>query len=151
MKNIKIQAPKGYEIDYENSTKENIILKKKAAELPTSVGDIKGRRWYINEYGFIKNSKSSTETINQVTTKERAEAFLALMQLVELRDAWNKASDTGWYPNDKTPVIINTVRGIVCETHFRYRTPVLHFKTEKLRDQFLEQFRDLIETAKELI
>lgn len=147
MKNLKIQVPEGYEIDKEKSTFEEIIFKKKEDKLPTSVDEIEGRRWYINEFGFIKKSKSSHETINQVSSEERAEAFLALMQLVELRDAWNG----DWKCEEGWSYVIVYKGGRLQILELRITRMVLCFKDSKTAEEFLETFRGLIETAKELI
>jgi hypothetical protein len=51
-------------------------------DLPVSVCDIPDRNWYIDAVGGI--IKSKTDDINNFSTKERAEAILALGQLLEL-------------------------------------------------------------------
>jgi len=75
MKEILIEAPTGMEIYQENNT---IKFRNIENKLPMSVEEIPNRNYMVNP-----TFKS------YVSTNERAEAFLALMQLVELRDAWN--------------------------------------------------------------
>ncbi len=83
--------------------------------------------------------------------KETAEAFLALMQLIQLRNFYNGDWEPDWGNENEKKIIIRNYRGRVlggCEPTIGY---VLTFKSEELRDQFLENFKDLIEIAKPLI
>jgi hypothetical protein len=91
-KEIEIKVP-GWEIDIENSTNEKIVLRKIKSPKPKSVTEIPNRNWYIDSSGIIKNLSnndwSGGDDINNLSTENRAEAFLALMQLVEPRNTWN--------------------------------------------------------------
>lgn len=148
MKNLKIQVPEGYEIDKEKSTFENIILKKIGKKRPLRVQEIEGREWYIDDRGRVDESCYGTRFLNNLSTKERAEAFLALMQLVELRDAWNEGPVTN--QNRRAIVRHRGVFKVFDYSSLEYPR-VLEFTSEELAKEFLEEFRDLIETAKELI
>lgn len=154
-KELKIEVPAGYEIDRENSTFEKIVFKKVERELPKSWEELK----IMN--GFYVSSGSNVQTFishiisdnnkNMFPTRVEAEACLALAQLCQLRDRYNG----GWKPDwedtneQKYVIIIHTGR-IQVETFFSIQH-LLTFKTEELRDKFLENFRDLIETAKPLL
>lgn len=87
---------------------------------------------------------------NSLPTIKLAEAMLALCQLLYLRDIYND----GWEPNWKNtrPKFAIYVRenAIVC-SQILFSQAVLSFETEKFRDEFLENFRDLIEIAKPLL
>ena len=141
MKELKIEVPEGYQIDKEKSTFEKIVFKEIENKLPMSVEEIPNRKFYITNDSniVINNNKRVLSTgrscINQLSTKERAEAFLALMQLVELRDVWNGDSERHLYLIYRENKTSN----------------LLSFKTLELRNQFSEQFKDLIEIAKELL
>lgn len=151
-KEFKIQVPEGYEIDREKSTFEKIVFKIK--ELPRSWEDlymIKG--WFVENGSDIyefDNCFTTSKNRNLFPTKEEAEACLALAQLCQLRDRYND----GWKPdwndvNEKYIIYFHAnkiIRGDTCRAQ-----SVLHFKAKKLRDKFLENFRDLIETAKPLL
>ena len=83
--------------------------------------------------------------------KETAEAFLALMQLTQLKKCYNGAWEPDWDNlGEFKYVIMNKGNQLStsCSISVNY---VLSFKTEALRDHFLACFRDLIETAKSLI
>ena len=151
-KEMKIQVPEGYEIDREHSTFENIIFRKVERKLPKKWEDLENvNGHYADSWGDVRcyygvNTPDHTNK-NIFPTKEEAEACLALAQLRQLRDRYNG----GWKPNYKD----NNVKYLLYywgDTITKSRTTgasnLLVFKTEELRDKFLENFRDLIETAK---
>ena len=145
MKEFIIECPSGFEVDKEKSTFEKIVFKEIENKLPMSVEEIPNRDWFINSVGSIhkyENSKSK----NHLSTKERAEAFLALMQLVELRDAWNGDWKADYNNGNQSKYCVMIKKGITGRTAFS-----LCFKSGALRDQFAEQFSELIENAKELL
>lgn len=81
------------------------------------------------------------------TDRATAEAVLALCQLIQLRNAYNG----DWVPGkgDKHYCIVLTLNGI--DTYETKEMPeVLYFKSEELRDEFLRNFRPLIEKLKPL-
>lgn len=86
---------------------------------------------------------------NLCTSKEEAEAFLALMQLRQLRKAW--IGD--WKPNtyDVNYGIFATVTNIVQIGHYDNIRKNLTFPTKEMAEDFLECFKDLCETAKMLL
>ena len=79
-----------------------------------------------------------------------AEAMLALCQLIQLRDCYNE----GWQPNWENISIKYKIEFYSNEPVTRTGSSshrILTFKTEKLRDKFLKNFKDLIEIAKPLL
>lgn len=113
--------------------------------------------YYINSYceiDFIEYSSTVDESDraeNVLPTKKLAEAFLAMMQLMSLRQAWVK----DWKPDWKD---INIPKyGIVfeeCEFQIDIRWGEAHhlsFPTKEMAQDFLECFRGLIEKSKALI
>ena len=155
-KEFKIQVPEGYEIDKEKSTFEKIVFKKVERELPTrweELDIVKG--FYVDSLSNI--DKTGEETCaeeyrrNTFPTKEEAEACLALAQLCQLRDRYNDGWRPDWDDGGEQKYAIKiennkTVKYILTST-----SSVLSFKSVNLRDEFLENFRDLIETAKPLL
>ena len=152
MNQLEFQIQKGYELDKENSTDETIIYKKKENKYPLSVNEIEGRDFYINDRGQILCSDGDC-TINQSSTKKRAKSFLALMQLVELRDAWNKTDgfEVDWRDEHQEKYIIENIKQEITVFTNIGSCRTLYFGSPKTRDLFLKTFRDLIETAKELL
>jgi hypothetical protein len=113
---------------------------------------------YINGYSEIKESEpgefpvsvSTIQDKNFIKGESRAKAFLALMQLMNLRDEYRQ----GWEPNygdhsDKYVIICHKT-AITCGT-FRQYNAILSFQSADIRGKFLKNFRELIEQAKEFI
>lgn len=88
---------------------------------------------------------------NYLPNKEIAEAFLALMQLIQLRDLYNGDWKPDWKNEHEKKYVILVCRDKVETYRTETANKVLAFKTEKLRDQFFNNFRYLIEIAKPLI
>jgi len=160
MKNINIEIPKGHEIDIKNSNLEegSIVFQKKEIKLPTTnkeciefAPDIS-----YSISNFIESVKECDEKLNfgnkyVMSTKELAEAFLALIQLVKFRDIWND----GWKPNYGNNItsgwiIANDNNKITWFTEYTI-SHVLTFQTQELVIKFLKTFKDLIEIAKPLL
>ena len=158
MKNLKITAPDGYEIDKENSTFENIVFKPIKKELPKSLielGEIIG--YYTNGFGrTTKKTYSRIEQHNLSTklfaTKEQAEASLALAQLSQLLKVYRESEKVIDWSNDSQGkyCIRFGLHGLERVHTFEY-TYFLSFQSAEVRDLFLENFRDLIEQAKPLM
>lgn len=154
-KEFKIEVPQGYEIDKENSTFEKIVFRKIDNNLPKSwkeFGEVEG--WFVNnrcEIDYYDEGDSTNDMDkNLFPTEEEAEACVALAQLCQLRDRYND----GWKPNwiDGTEKHSIYFYSDEIYSSYIYQTQkILTFKTRKLRDQFLENFRGLIETAKPLL
>lgn len=156
---LTIEPKNGKVIDLENSDLSvgKIVFKKKETELPTKWEDlvnIKGcyvRANYIskyNEYTALDSNK------NVFPTKEEAEACLALSQLCQLRDAYNGeplANWCNWTNSNQKKYCIVIYKGEIYKDDCVNISMILSFKTEKLRDKFVENFEDLILTAKPLL
>ena len=153
---LKIEVPAGYEIDKEKSTFEKIVFKKVERELPKKWEDLGGvNGFYINAQSDINPYYDSeikgTTSKNIFPTREEAEACLALAQLCQLRDIYNEGWKPNWEDYNETKYCIEFCQGRI-ETIDRVNChKILTFKTEELRDKFLENFRDLIKIAKPLL
>jgi hypothetical protein len=87
---------------------------------------------------------------NTLLSKELAEAMLALSQLLLLRDYYNDGWEPDWTKyEDKYVIYFYDDEMRRCK--FQYCNMPLAFKSEKLRDEFLENFKELIEQAKPLL
>lgn len=115
---------------------------------------IKG--YYIDLDSNIKdycsrNKEFNNNNKNVWPTKELAEAALTLSQLLQLRDAYNKMEKNN---NPHACFVIGKdIRGqiIIYENSYPLGMYILSFNTKKLRDAFLENNRELLETAKPLL
>ena len=154
---IEIEVPDGYKAVYNKDTQKVEIVR---VELPKSWEEyckqnrIVDWEYFINERSEIdeirKREKNPETDKSTIQTKDMAEAFIALMQLVQLRDCYRQ----GWKPNWKGKTVkqniicFEGVLGTDWSINVQY---VLSFQSKGIRNEFLENFKDLIEQAKELI
>ena len=132
---IKPQLPK----TWEEFCKQNEI--KKGECLINDYGDIKeisvGKRYEIIDKNILPN-------------KQAAEAHLALMQLHQLRDCYRE----GWIPdwnNDCNKYIIVKNRDKYVVFGGNWTNQFLSFQDRERAEEFLTNFRELIEQAGDLI
>ena len=154
MKELKITAPKGYEIDKDNSTFENIVFKKlnKLPKTWKELGAIAG--FYVcNTSRINKNSvKTYLVAIDRklFKTEEQAMASLALAQLSQLRDVYRKEWKPDWEGYDIKYCIFFSGNTISVDS-LQNTSEFLSFQDEETAKLFIENFRDLIEQAKPLM
>ena len=158
---LKITIPEGQEIDWQESAKqEKIVFKKK---------DTKPRSW--KEYlelntGFdgagIDWNCGGVQTTglhhrgNAIVPTHLAQPFIAMMQLMSLRQAWIGNWEPDWNEpdwNDETRVKWNIIylqnQVCLCDTQIKLRA--LSFPTKEMAEDFMNTFKDLLEVAKPLI
>ena len=155
---LTIEPTNGKVIDLENSDLSvgKIVFKKKEKELPTKWEDlviVKG--YYLNSDCFVIGCGYEPNNYNKniFPTNVEAEACLALSQLCQLRDAYNGEPLADWcdWRDGATKYSIEFYENEIFTTEHFYTSSCLAFKTRELRDKFLENFRELIETAKPLL
>ena len=156
---IEIEVPDGKKAVWEDN---KIIFEDIKPPLPKTWNEfceqnlIKRGEYFLNS--FSTSEQGTCETIrhkdsdrNILPSEQAAEQHLALMQLHQLRDCYRQ----GWIPdwNDSTQdkyIIFNlvgkfTISLYYCHSHF------LAFQDEKRAEEFLNNFKDLIEQAGDLI
>lgn len=154
MKDLKITPPEGYEVDTEKSTFEHIVFKPIQKQLPKSWEELE------TVIGFFTTNNSNVREMHEVltvsdnknlfVTEEQAEASLALAQLTQLREVYRQ----GWKPNwndDNFKYSIIFYKGSLNADWCIKVNNFLTFQSEEIRDQFLENFKDLIEKASPLL
>lgn len=115
--------------------------------------DKTGDEHYIDSDGTIVRAyliNKPAMPCNVLPSERAAEAHLALMQLHQLRDCYR----CGWVPNwsaadDKW--VIGYFSGNIVVNKSKFSNCFLSFKTEAVADEFLQNFRYLIEEAGDLI
>jgi len=157
MKDLKITAPKGYEIDKDNSTFENIVFKK-LNELPKTWENLKQINGFYTTTMSLINvvlrtvipNRSNPTGRNVFKTEEQARASIAFAQLSQLRDVYR----AGWSPDwegyaSKFCIFFsgNTIDVGIIQSSSEF----LSFQDRETAELFLENFRDLIEQAKPLM
>ncbi len=158
MREVKINIPEGYTIDEENSSFECIKFKRK--ELPKTWEEfcdnnpIKKEEFFVNGdcriYEYAEGQRNPIGDANVLPSREYAEAMIALCKLIQLRDCYNE----GWQPDWKTfgakYCIIIEQDKVQSGTAYGI-SYLLAFKTQKIRDEFRINFKDIIEKAKILL
>ena len=148
-KELNIIPPIGYEIDRQKSTFEKIIFKKipenpKTWEEYCMLNHLKDS--FSPVYGNCSAECSHTGSYDEFHTKKRAEQFIALGKLLQLRDYWVKRSKF----EDAIGIFTWSVVGIV--THnCDINDCALTFPTQEMADKFITCFRDLIKQASPLV
>ena len=149
-KELKIEVPQGYEIDRQKSTFEKIVFKK-IPENPKTWEEYckltKGiNSNYANATTNMVYKDRYTGTYNEFATKERAEQFIALGKLLQLRDYWVKGYDTFSY------VVWSNSRSMVSVCHWCGVNPYpLTFPTKEMAEEFKDFFSDLIKQSYPLV
>ena len=147
-KELKIEVPQGYEIDRQKSTFEKISFKK-IPENPKTWEEycslMKGKTMYYTNCNTITVSGFS-DAHDKFVNKRRAEQFIALGKLLQLRDYWVKGYDTFSY------VLWSNSRSKVSVCHLYCVNPYpLTFPTKEMAEEFKECFSELIKQAFPLV
>ena len=154
---IEIEVPEGYKAVFDRKTQRVELVD---ATLPKTWEEFCERTPVINEETYIdfyRGGRTEGDTKRDVfkdrallPNYETAEAFLALMQLVQLRDCYRQGWTPDWTKRNDKYCILHINDGVGIEIR-NYTSSVLSFQSAEIRDEFLKNFKDLIEQAKELI
>ena len=147
-KELKIIPPIGYEIDRQKSTFEKIIFKK-IPENPKTWEEycslMKGKTvYYTNCNNIIVSGFSDAH--DKFVTKKRADQFIALGKLLQLRDYWVKRSKF-----EDAICIYTWNDGLIATDDCDINEYALTFPTQEMADKFITCFRDLIKQASPLV
>ena len=147
-KELKIGVPQGYEIDRQKSTFEKIVFKK-IPENPKTWEEycslMKGKTVYYTNCNTITVSGFS-DAHDKFVNKKRAEQFIALGMLLQLRDYWVKRSKF------KDAIGIFTWSdGLIVTNNCDINDFAITFPTQEMADKFITCFRDLIKQASPLV
>ena len=152
-KELKIIPPIGYEIDRQKSTFEKIVFKKIPENPKTWEDYCKLTKGSYSNYASTTNmvyKDRYTGAYNEFATKKRAEQFIALGKLLQLRDYWVKGYDTFSY------FVCNDSDRRVFVYYFDSVNPYpltypLTFPTKEMAEEFKDCFSDLIKQASPLV
>lgn len=150
----KIVLPNGWEIDKVEGNE--IILKESKKELPKTweecIAKVENLE-FINRIGDIEKAKFDLQVAfnhrNDIP-KGLGKPVLALCQLLVCREVYRQ----GWKPDwddKKAKYVIGCEYNNIYKDKMYNLQSLLSFQSEEVRDKFIENFRDLIEEAKELI
>ena len=148
-KELKIEVPQGYEIDRQKSTFEKIVFKKIPENPKTWEDYCKLTKESYSNYASTTNmvyKDRHTGAYNEFTTKERAEQFIALGKLLQLRDYWVKGSKFKYAVG-----IFTWSEGVIVTHNCDINDCAITFPTQEMADKFITCFRDLIKQASPLV
>ena len=159
MKTFQVQIPEGYEIDKEQSTFENIVFKKKL-EYPKTWKEFCEQypniedEYYISGnsviYHVVSGVRNAVDEANLFKTKKEAEAFLTLIKLHRLRQAYIGDWKPDWSDSSKKYVLVYDCREIMVE--YCWNTPrSFSFPSRKIAEEFKNNFKADLELVKHLI
>lgn len=151
IKYFKVEAPKGYEIDKENSTWDNICFKKIEQEVRTWE-DLIGRTKtngckYIHPFGWTANSTGifSKFDKNIFVDDKHAKSALAMAQISQLIPYYgNKITDEEWDDEDAIKYIIERISNRINTCYSLQIYHLLAFHTAEQRDNFLKYNEQLV-------
>ena len=156
---IEIEVPDGKKAVWKNDT---IVFEDIKPKLPKTWEEF-CKKNKVNEGEYYIGSQSSVVEVlvgiprrntfdrNILPNKKAAEQHLVLMQLHQLRDCYRQ----GWVPNwddeneERYSILHNTIHYIITDTTIESK--FLTFQSEEIAQEFLDNFRDLIEQAGDLI
>lgn len=159
---IKINIPDNCELVKEG--RNTYVIKEKQIPLPKSWEEfcenypVIKSEFYINSFCDVNttttttgeesdmNSRNCSSDRNLCSTKEEAEAFLALMQLRRLRNAW-----VGDWDSLESHYSVYISDGNVTVNRFYTMRNTLSFPTKTMANDFAECFKNLILKAKILL
>lgn len=138
-KEVKIEVPKGYEIDKENSTFERIKFKpiKKAMTYEDVARELfKDKNRYITTFSCLKGQKDVT-----CTSSKQAEKLIAINKLMNVAKYLNGKWSPNWNEVDERKYFI-----YIClrDLHISIKSATIHasdivyFKSEELAKQAIE-------------
>ena len=88
---------------------------------------------------------------NILPSKQAAKQHLALMQLHQLRDCYRQGWIPDWNNSIQNKYVIYNLEGKFAISPYYCHSHFLAFQNEKRAEEFLNNFRDLIEQAGDLI
>lgn len=148
-KELKIEVPKGYEIDKEKSTFEKIVFKKIEPCKPTTWEEYcKCAKDCPSYYGNPRQTNICETRFdgfyNEFLTEERVKQYVALGKLLQLHDYWVDS----WEKDSDTIYVIykNVIMAVMPNSNFP-----LTFPTREMAKEFKNCFEDLIKEAYPLV
>lgn len=152
-----IEIPEGFELKKVSDTEYRIVKKEKVLpktwEEFCNLYPIRNGEYFITSASDIVKANCKDRNFrsdrNVLPSEEKAEAILALCQLIQLRDCYNN----GWKPDwndDSNKYVIYFFGDEPTPSINVGCAKILAFKSRELRDEFFDNFKDLIEKLKPL-
>lgn len=155
-KNI-INIPEGYEIDKEQSTERQIVLRKidnRVRSWEEYCDKMEGKdSYYFNEIvGKICSAKFKEDFIlSEFVDDEDVVAIVAFSKLRKLRKQWIGEWKPDYNNYNEVKFTIITAENEISRGERYTVSCSMSFPTEEMRDEFFNCFKDLLEQAKTLL
>lgn len=159
MKTITIEIPDGYELDKVNEKTGKIFFRPKKEKYPKNISEIPlptssyfiTSSWEVCKNNNLPKERTSRSFAN-LARKKDAEALVTLAKLITLRDEYNRIDGfTPNFCNDEKKYCIKIIRGnIEIDAAYDFNC-VLAFGSRETTSIFVDNFKDLIKTAKHLL
>ena len=151
-KEINIVPPDGYQIDKDKSTFEKIVFKQ-INDLPKTWKELgKISCCYVNTCGGVRcvvDFPVADVWTDVYPTIELLDASKALAKLLQLRNRYN-GDNKGFIFREENHIIINQWNELY-KTDCSIISHSMAFRTVELRDEFYNNFKELLEIAKPLL
>lgn len=154
---IEIEVPDGKKAVWKN----NKVIFEDEPQLPKTWEEFcKHNKINENDYYLNPISRTIKAEINErhiyndrnvLPNKQAAEQHLALMQLHQLRDCYRQGWIPDWNNSIQNKYVIYNLEGKFTISPYYCLSHFLAFQNEKRAEEFLNNFRDLIEQACDLI
>ena len=100
---------------------------------------------------WLRKNDGCDEFDNNYPKKENVFCFEALKKLVILRDYYNEGWQPDWNNSKQTKYTIEVYLDEMWCDNYTTVKKILSFRTDKIRDKFLEEQKELLEIAKPLL
>lgn len=151
-----INIPEGYEIDKEQSTERQIVLRKidsRARSWKEYCDKMRGKGSYCfgNNWKIYSSTFGCTPALSEFTDKEDVEVLMAFSKLLKLRKDWVGDWKPDWTNIYQPKYAIANSSNKLVDCTCREISHPLSFPTEEMRDEFFNCFKDYLEQAKSLL
>ena len=106
---------------------------------------------YVIEESSDEILLSNYEYQNCYPSKKEAAAAQILPALLQMRDIYNGGWEAEWNTNDSNNYCIFIEHGELCIANYYFHKHIFAFKTYKLAEEFLNNFRTQLEIVKPLL
>jgi len=151
MKKHKVKIPKGYEVESVQSYNPCYMgnLRKETTVKFKPIKKQLPKTW--EEYMRNDRDIAGTKPWEIIMPAKYIQPVWALIRLIQLKDHYNDGCGPDWKDCDEVKHIIDVWCDKVRTNNVLCGNKLLSFKHPDLRDEFLSNFRELIETAKPLL
>ena len=136
----------------QNFSDEELEIKRKLLKEWENINCLSG--YYIDANSNIKPVDTVApydKNKNILPTKKLAEAMLALCQLLYLRDIYNDGWEPNWDDSSENKYVISVFKNNLIKDYLTVSQTILSFESCELRNEFMINFKDLLEIAKPLL